>query len=62
MKLNDLTEEKIYKAYLSDKAGRGYHSIKIERDEKEFEKEVTLKTVPGVLGKPGIGISIRRTK
>jgi PDZ domain-containing protein len=60
-KLNDLTEEKI-KTYLSDKKEGDIIQLTIERDEQELKKEVTLKTVPGVLDKPGIGISYTEDK
>ncbi|WP_313891389.1 SepM family pheromone-processing serine protease [Psychrobacillus sp.] len=59
--LVDLTEEKI-KTYLSDKQAGDVVQLTVERKEKEVKKEVTLKTVPGVLEKPGIGISYTEDK
>lgn len=59
--LKDLTEEKL-KAYLSGKGEGDVIRLKIERNKETLNKEVTLKKVPGVLDKPGIGISYTEDK
>lgn len=59
--LTNLTEEKI-QTYLSDKLEGDVIKLTFERNELEIFKEVTLKKVPGVLDKPGIGISYTEEK
>ncbi|WP_342600548.1 SepM family pheromone-processing serine protease [Psychrobacillus sp. FSL H8-0483] len=56
-----LTEEAI-KTYLADKQAGDVIQLTIERDGKELSKEVTLKAIPGVQGKAGIGISYTEDK
>lgn len=59
--MKDLTEATI-QTYLADKQEGDTIQLIVERDGKELKKEVTLKKVPGVLEKPGIGISYKEDK
>lgn len=59
--LTELTEEKL-KTYLSEKGQGDVVQLTVERDGETLEKEVTLKSIPGVLEKPGIGISYTEDK
>ncbi|MFF2752375.1 SepM family pheromone-processing serine protease [Psychrobacillus sp. NPDC058041] len=59
--LKDLTEEKL-KTYLTGKGEGDVIRLKLERNKETLNKEVTLKKVPGVLDKPGIGISYTEDK
>lgn len=59
--INDLTEESI-KTYLADKQAGDVIQLKVERNGKVLLKEITLKTVPGVLDKPGIGVTYTADK
>lgn len=59
--IDDLTEESI-RAYLADKVEGDVIRLKVERDGEQVDKEVSLKTIPGVLEKPGIGISYTADK
>lgn len=59
--IKDLTESSI-QTYLADKQEGDTIQLLVERNGKELIKEVTLKVVPGVLEKPGIGISYKEDK
>ncbi|MBD7942816.1 SepM family pheromone-processing serine protease [Psychrobacillus sp. FSL K6-2684] len=59
--LTDLTGE-IIADYLASKKEGDKIRLKVERDGDELTKEVTLKAVPGVLEKAGIGISYTENK
>ena len=59
--LEELTEEKL-KSYLSEKEVGDTVQLTIERNKEKLEREVTLKTLPGVLDKPSIGISYTEDK
>lgn len=59
--MEDLTEESI-RAYLTGKAEGQVIRLKVERDGKQVDKEVALKTIPGVLETPAIGISYTADK
>ncbi|WP_391208368.1 SepM family pheromone-processing serine protease [Psychrobacillus sp. L4] len=59
--LSDLTEEKL-KTYLSGKGEGDVIQLTVERNKETLKKEVTLKTVPGILDKPGIGVSYTEDK
>ena len=59
--LSDLTGE-VIADYLADKKEGDIVRLKVEREGKVLMKEVTLKSVPGVLEKAGIGISYTENK
>ena len=59
--MEDLTEESI-RTYLTGKAEGQIIRLKVERDGKQVDKEVALKTIPGVLETPAIGISYTADK
>lgn len=54
--IEDLTEASI-RTYLADKIEGDIIRLKVEREGEQMDKEVALKAIPGVLEKPGIGIS-----
>jgi len=54
--IEDLTEASI-RTYLADKIEGDIIRLKVEREGEQMDKEVVLKAIPGVLEKPGIGIS-----
>lgn len=54
--IEDLTEASI-RTYLADKIEGEIIRLKVEREGEQMDKEVALKAIPGVLEKPGIGIS-----
>ena len=54
--IEDLTEASI-RTYLADKIEGDIIRLKVEREGEQIDKEVVLKAIPGVLEKPGIGIS-----
>jgi len=54
--IEDLTEASI-RTYLADKIEGDIIRLKVEREGEQIDKEVALKAIPGVLEKPGIGIS-----
>jgi len=59
--IEDLTEESI-RTYLTGKAEGDVIRLKVERNGKQLDKEVALKTIPGVLETPAIGISYTADK
>ncbi|WP_391120771.1 SepM family pheromone-processing serine protease [Psychrobacillus sp. L3] len=59
--ITDITEEKL-KTYLNGKGEGDQIQLTVERNKEALKKEVTLKTVPGVLDKPGIGVSYTEDK
>lgn len=59
--LSDLTEEKL-RTYLSEKGEGEVVQLTVERSGKILKEKVTLKSIPGVLEKPGIGISYTEDK
>lgn len=59
--MDDLTEESI-RSYLANKAEGDIIRLKVERDGSKLDKEVTLKSIPGVLETPAIGISYTADK
>ena len=59
--IKDLTED-VIKDYLKDKKEGDVIRLKIVRDKKELFKEITLKIIPGVQEKPGIGITYKADK
>lgn len=59
--LTDLTEEKL-RTYLNKKGEGDVVHLTVDRDGKSLKKEVTLKAIPGVLEKPGIGIKFTEDK
>lgn len=59
--IGELTEESI-RTYLTGKGEGDVIRLKVERDGKQLDKEVSLKTIPGVLETPSIGISYTADK
>ncbi|SDM50950.1 PDZ domain-containing protein [Psychrobacillus sp. OK028] len=59
--IDNLTEESI-RAYLANKAEGDVIRLKVERDGRQLDKQVSLKTLPGVLETPAIGISYTADK
>ncbi|MET0958933.1 MAG: SepM family pheromone-processing serine protease [Psychrobacillus psychrotolerans] len=59
--IGELTEESI-RTYLTGKVEGDVIRLKVERDGKQIDKEVSLKTIPGVLETPSIGISYTADK
>lgn len=59
--IGELTEESI-RTYLTGKGEGDAIRLKVERDGKQLDKEVSLKTIPGVLETPSIGISYTADK
>lgn len=59
--IGELTEESI-RTYLTGKGEGDVIRLKVERDGKQLDKEISLKTIPGVLETPSIGISYTADK
>lgn len=59
--IGELTEESI-RTYLTGKGEGDVIRLKVERDGKQLDKKVSLKTIPGVLETPSIGISYTADK
>lgn len=59
--LSDLTEMKL-KNYLNGKAEGDIVHLTVEREGEKLDREVTLKSIPGILNKPSIGVSYTEDK